>query len=101
MLAAGHRTNAGSLFSTGRSGSLRRRGTGEGHDGAGEGRGVSAPALYRYFPTKKDLFLEILKLSGERLAEIWTRIIDDGPIPSRRWSEYRSLTASTRGAGLR
>ena len=43
--------------------------------------GVSAPALYRYFPTKKDLFLEILKLSGDRLAEIWTRIIDESADP--------------------
>ena len=43
--------------------------------------GVSAPALYRYFPTKKDLFLEILKLSGERLAEIWTRIIEEAADP--------------------
>lgn len=43
--------------------------------------GVSAPALYRYFPTKKDLFLETLKVSGERLAEIWTRIIDESADP--------------------
>jgi AcrR family transcriptional regulator len=43
--------------------------------------GVSAPALYRYFPTKKDLFLEILKLSGERLAEIWRRIIEEAADP--------------------
>jgi AcrR family transcriptional regulator len=42
---------------------------------------VSAPALYRYFPTKKDLFLETLKVSGERLAEIWTRIIDESADP--------------------
>jgi AcrR family transcriptional regulator len=43
--------------------------------------GVSAPALYRYFPTKKDLFLETLKVSGERLAEIWTRIIAEAADP--------------------
>jgi TetR/AcrR family transcriptional regulator len=43
--------------------------------------GVSAPALYRYFPTKKDLFIETLKLSGERLAEIWTRILDESADP--------------------
>ena len=43
--------------------------------------GVSAPALYRYFPTKKDLFHEILKRSGERLAEIWTRIIEEAADP--------------------
>ena len=43
--------------------------------------GVSAPALYRYFPTKKDLFLETLKVSGERLAEIWRRILEESADP--------------------
>jgi AcrR family transcriptional regulator len=33
--------------------------------------GVSAPALYRYFPSKKDLFLETLKRAGPRLAAIF------------------------------
>jgi len=32
--------------------------------------GVSAPALYRYFPSKKELFLQTLKQAGPRLASI-------------------------------
>jgi AcrR family transcriptional regulator len=43
--------------------------------------GVSAPALYRYFPTKKDLFLETLRTSGERLTAIWRRIIAEADNP--------------------
>ncbi len=33
--------------------------------------GVSAPALYRYFPSKKHLFLTALKDAGPRLLAIW------------------------------
>ncbi len=36
--------------------------------------GVSAPALYRYFPSKKELFLSTLRQAGPRLAGIWRRI---------------------------
>lgn len=36
--------------------------------------GVSAPALYRYFPSKKDLYLATLKRSGPRLAAIWGHV---------------------------
>ena len=43
--------------------------------------GVSAAALYRYFPTKKDLFVTTLAASGQRLIEIWRRIIGDAPDP--------------------
>jgi AcrR family transcriptional regulator len=38
--------------------------------------GVSAPALYRYFPSKKKLFLETLKQAGPRLAGILGSTID-------------------------
>jgi len=38
--------------------------------------GVSAPALYRYFPSKKELFLETLKRAGPRLAGIFGTTID-------------------------
>jgi TetR/AcrR family transcriptional regulator len=36
--------------------------------------GVSEPALYRYFPSKKDLFLATLRDTGSRLVEIWQNI---------------------------
>jgi TetR/AcrR family transcriptional regulator len=36
--------------------------------------GVSEPALYRYFPSKKDLFLATLRDTGSRLLEIWEHI---------------------------
>lgn len=39
--------------------------------------GVSAPALYRYFPSKKDLYLATLKRAGPRLAGIWGRVAED------------------------
>jgi len=36
--------------------------------------GVSEPALYRYFPSKKDIFLATLRDTGSRLLEIWENI---------------------------
>ena len=36
--------------------------------------GISEPALYRYFPSKKDLFIATVKESGARLLEIWERL---------------------------
>ena len=36
--------------------------------------GVSAPALYRYFPSKKALFLSTLRSAGPRLSGIFKRI---------------------------
>jgi AcrR family transcriptional regulator len=39
--------------------------------------GVSEPALYRYFSTKKDLFLATLRTTGPRLLEIWQNIASD------------------------
>ena len=43
--------------------------------------GVSAPALYRYFPSKKNLFLSTLKLAGPRLAGILSHIVDESADP--------------------
>lgn len=43
----------------------------------GRAAGVSAPALYRYFPSKKDLYLATLKRAGPRLAAIWGRVAAD------------------------
>lgn len=42
--------------------------------------GVSEPALYRYFPSKKQLFLSTLKATAPKLLDIWQRIaaeVDD------------------------
>lgn len=38
--------------------------------------GVSAPALYRYFPSKKALFLTTLKRAAPRLTAIWGRVAE-------------------------
>jgi AcrR family transcriptional regulator len=35
--------------------------------------GVSEPALYRYFNSKRDLFIACLGSAGERLVELWQR----------------------------
>jgi len=43
--------------------------------------GVSAPALYRYFPSKKDLYLSTLKDAGPRLLGIWKRIAEKAENP--------------------
>lgn len=42
--------------------------------------GVSEPALYRYFNSKRDLFVASLGSAGERLVELWQRMaaeVDD------------------------
>ena len=36
--------------------------------------GISEPALYRYFTSKKDLFISTIQDSGARLLEIWERL---------------------------
>jgi TetR/AcrR family transcriptional regulator len=41
---------------------------------------VSEPALYRYFPSKKDIFLSTLKVTAPKLIDSWQRIaaeVDD------------------------
>jgi TetR/AcrR family transcriptional regulator len=49
--------------------SYARAGTSE----VAKAAGVSAPALYRYFPSKKDLYLSTLAAASPRLLEIWKR----------------------------
>ena len=39
--------------------------------------GVSEPALYRYFPSKKELFLSTLKEAAPKLLDIWQRIASE------------------------
>ncbi|MBI4518742.1 MAG: TetR/AcrR family transcriptional regulator [Deltaproteobacteria bacterium] len=43
--------------------------------------GVSAPALYRYFPSKKQLYLSTLKDAGPRLLHIWQRLAQEAADP--------------------
>ncbi len=37
--------------------------------------GISEPAIYRYFPSKKDLFIRILKRIGETMLDIWQQVV--------------------------
>ncbi len=39
--------------------------------------GISEPALYRYFPSKKALFLSTLRTTAPRLIESWNRIASE------------------------
>ncbi len=43
--------------------------------------GVSAPAIYRYFPSKKDLYVSTLRLAGKSLLGIWRHIFDASADP--------------------
>jgi AcrR family transcriptional regulator len=45
--------------------------------------GVTAPAVYRYFPTKKDLYISTLEAAGQRLHSIWKRMIDASDDPAQ------------------
>ena len=40
--------------------------------------GIAEPTIYRYFPSKKDLFLRILDRVGKRILEVWDRVADTG-----------------------
>lgn len=37
--------------------------------------GISEPTIYKYFPSKKDLFIRILKRIGEHTVEIWQQVV--------------------------
>jgi len=39
--------------------------------------GISEPALYRYFPSKKELFISTIKTAGKRLLDIWERLASE------------------------
>ena len=43
--------------------------------------GVSEPALYRYFPSKRELYLSSLRAAGQRLLGIWKRAFDGAADP--------------------
>jgi len=39
--------------------------------------GVSEPALYRYFPSKKDIFLSTIKTTAPKLLDSWQRVAEE------------------------
>jgi AcrR family transcriptional regulator len=39
--------------------------------------GISEPALYRYFSSKKELFISTVKAAGKRLLDIWERLASE------------------------
>jgi len=39
--------------------------------------GISEPALYRYFSSKKELFISTIKTAGKRLLDIWERLASE------------------------
>lgn len=43
--------------------------------------GITEPAVYRYFPTKKALFISIIEDVGHRVLNLWQAIIDESPGP--------------------
>jgi AcrR family transcriptional regulator len=47
-----------------------------------KGAGISEPALYRYFPSKKALFISTIKAAGKRLLDIWERLAGELIDPS-------------------
>ena len=48
--------------------------------------GITEPAVYRYFPTKKALFIAIIEDVGSRVQQLWQSIIDEseGPVDALR-----------------
>jgi TetR/AcrR family transcriptional regulator len=36
--------------------------------------GIAEPTIYKYFPSKKELFIRILRRIGERILEIWEEL---------------------------
>jgi TetR/AcrR family transcriptional regulator len=40
--------------------------------------GISEPTIYKYFPSKKDLFIRILKRIGERILDMWKQAAATG-----------------------
>ncbi len=43
--------------------------------------GVSEPTLYRYFDSKRELYLAMLERNAERLLSSWRKLADDSPDP--------------------
>jgi len=49
--------------------------------GLAKAAGISEPALYRYFPSKRDLYVSTLRAAGQRLLGIWKRTVDQSGDP--------------------
>src|SRR3990172_8952996 len=49
--------------------------------GLAKAAGISEPALYRYFPSKRDLYVSTLRAAGQRLLGIWQGIVDQAADP--------------------
>lgn len=48
--------------------------------------GITEPAVYRYFPTKKALFIAIIEDVGNRVQQLWQSLIEEstGPVDALR-----------------
>ena len=57
--------------------------------------GISEPALYRYFASKKELFLATLRDTGARLLEIWRTSPMRSKTPWRPSGRSPSATMTT------
>jgi AcrR family transcriptional regulator len=44
--------------------------------------GISEPALYKHFTSKKDLFLTLVSHVGDRMIETWQAIAAEAPTPA-------------------
>jgi len=44
--------------------------------------GIKPPALYRYFPTKRHLYLATLADAGPKLVDLWRRALSAAPDPA-------------------
>ena len=49
--------------------------------GLAKAAGISEPALYRYFSSKKELYVSTLRAAGQRLLGIWKRAADQASDP--------------------
>jgi TetR/AcrR family transcriptional regulator len=63
--------------------------------------GISEPAVYRYFPTKKTLFMAVMEDLGDRVRATWEAIIEQSSDPDmamRRVAvDYYRRTTARRG----
>ena len=63
--------------------------------------GITEPAVYRYFPTKKALFIAIIEDVGQRVLSIWNGIRDESPGPlqalGRIGGDYYERAMTRRG----
>lgn len=66
--------------------------------------GITEPAVYRYFPTKKALFIAIIEDVGSRVQQLWQSIIEESTGPTealRRISLNYYERAMTRRGDLK